>query len=71
MQDYRIMPVRCDGCHKHAAESAIEFNYKWLSVDVDGVLYNLCPECIDTRTNLKNIMEGDDNNGISKSTDDN
>lgn len=71
MQDYRIIPVKCDGCHKNTTESALEFNYKWLSVDVDGVFYNLCPECIEVRTNLKNLLEKEEKNGISKGTNDN
>ncbi len=72
MGEYKIMAVKCDGCHKHSTENGMEFSHKWLSVDVDGVFYNLCPECIETRTNLRNIIEGKgENDGISKSIDDN
>lgn len=72
MQDYRIAQVKCDGCHKRSTDSAESFKYEWLSVDVDGVFYNLCPECIEARTNLRSILgRKESNDGISKGIDDN
>lgn len=73
MESYKLQyAVACDGCCKNSTNDAIVFNTKWLTVDVDGVFYNLCPDCIVTRTNLKEILEAkEESNGISKSIDDN